>query len=1422
MATNSTSFSNTPQASDDEYRFNEDQASLYGYNSANSYFTWDVMADDLGGKAKKLFSIYGDDSTSTQELWNALKTKDGSGWEYTESGRIRIRDGQIDYQLGQGKTDATFVIKDVQSLNAGQEINDAFTYAIQLGNGTLSYATVSIQITGANDNASISVVGSQDTSVIEAGGVANATPGDASASGTVAVSDVDSGQNTFQAPAPASLIGTYGTFTFVAATGAWTYTLDQTKADVLAAGAQVTDTLTVASLDGTATHNIVVNITGSNDAPTITAEVGSPTLTDTNNTDTFANITGNLDGNDVDAGASLTYSLAAGEDGIGTYGTLTVNADGSYTFVANAAAINALQSGTASDVFNVTVNDGLGGTATTTLTINVSGANDTPTITAEVGSPALADTAAADTFANITGSLDGNDVDAGASLAYSLAAGEDGVGVYGTLTVNQDGTYSFVANAAAINALQGGADSDVFNVTVDDGLGGTASTTLTINVSGANDTPTITAEVGVPTLSDTESADTFADVTGSLDGNDVDTGASLSYSLAAGEDGVGTYGSLTVNPDGSYTFVANAAAINALQGGSDTDVFDVLVDDGLGGTATTTLTINVSGANDKPTITAEVGTPTLADTSVSDTFADISGSLEGNDVDTGATLSYSLAVGEDGIGTYGSLTVKADGTYTFIANAAAINALQNGTDTDVFSVTVDDGMGGTATTTLTINVSGANDTPTITAEVGSPTLADTDDADTFANITGSLDGNDVDTGASLSYSLAAGEDGVGAYGSLTVNPDGSYTFVANAAAINALQGGTDTDVFSVTVDDGMGGTASTTLTINVLGANDTPTITAEIGSPTLADTAAPDTFANVTGTLDGNDVDDGATLSYSLAAGEDGIGTYGTLTVNADGTYNFVANAAAINALPSGNTSDVFNVTVDDGQGATATTTLIINISGANDKPTDLTLLGTTVNENAASAVIGTLTASDVDSGDTHSYTVSDSRFEVVGNQLKLKDGVSLDFEAEHDVNITVTAEDAGGLTYSESFTLTVNDVNEAPTAVALTNTVTSTPENGGAIKVADIGITDDALGTNVLSLSGTDASAFYISGNALYFAGGADFETKSAYNVTVNVNDASVGGTPDASTNFSLSITDVVENVAPVAQNDKWFISDNTTATLSAATALLGNDSDANGDTFRITALSNDGSTWVTDATDGVLDNVINLDTSKGALAINTLTGAISYTTDTQTSDTTDTFYYRVTDNNASPMTDDAQVSISVEDIGTGSTVDTVDLSAQTYQVSYISSGNGGDNLTGGSGLDTFLGGAANDILVGGSGNDLIDGGSGDDQITGNAGNDSIDVSAGNDTVFYTSTLDGNDVLTGFDSNASGGQDVINLDALFDTYGAMSGVRADHVSIVQSGSDTLVRVDTNNTAGTYEMTITLSGVTASTVTVGSDVLLGS
>ena len=106
----------------------------------------------------------------------------------------------------------------------------------------------------------------------------------------------------------------------------------------------------------------------------------------------------------------------------------------------------------------------------------------------------------------------------------------------------------------------------------------------------------------------------------------------------------------------------------------------------------------------------------------------------------------------------------------------------------------------------------------------------------------------------------------------------------------------------------------------------------------------------------------------------------------------------------------------------------------------------------------------------------------------------------------------------------TIASANQAPTAVVLNNPVNAIAENTSTttrIKVADIAITDDALGINVLSLSGNDAIAFEIDSNALYLKANTslDFETKSSYAVSVEVDDATVGSTPDASTNFILAV---------------------------------------------------------------------------------------------------------------------------------------------------------------------------------------------------------------------------------------------------------------------------------------------------------------
>src|SRR5439155_905291 len=135
-------------------------------------------------------------------------------------------------------------------LTAGQVVHD---HLIVTSFDDTATHDLDVTITGSNDNATISVSASEDTAVVEAGGVANATLGDPSASGTLTAHDVDT--LSLHDPLPISLAGTYGTYTFNPTTGVWGYTLSQSLADPLTAGQVVHDHLSVTSFDGTASFD---------------------------------------------------------------------------------------------------------------------------------------------------------------------------------------------------------------------------------------------------------------------------------------------------------------------------------------------------------------------------------------------------------------------------------------------------------------------------------------------------------------------------------------------------------------------------------------------------------------------------------------------------------------------------------------------------------------------------------------------------------------------------------------------------------------------------------------------------------------------------------------------------------------------------------------------------------------------------------------------------------------------------------------------------------------------------------------------------------------------------------------------------------------------------------------------------------------
>ena len=148
---------------------------------------------------------------------------------------------------------------------------------------------------------------------------------------------------------------------------------------------------------------------------------------------------------------------------------------------------------------------------------------------------------------------------------------------------------------------------------------------------------------------------------------------------------------------------------------------------------------------------------------------------------------------------------------------------------------------------------------------------------------------------------------------------------------------------------------------------------------------------------------------------------------------------------------------------------------------------------------------------------------------------------------------------------LKVQAINAAPTAVLLSDTTPTLPENTATakrIEMADIDVTDDELGINVLSLSGDDAAFFELDGNVLFLRSGTvlDFESKASYLVKVNVDDSSVGATPDAIATFILTVTDVNEPPTVRLTNLVLTLPENTSTASSIRVAQITIDDDALG----------------------------------------------------------------------------------------------------------------------------------------------------------------------------------------------------------------------------------------------------------------------
>lgn len=251
------------------------------------------------------------------------------------------------------------------------------------------------------------------------------------------------------------------------------------------------------------------------------------------------------------------------------------------------------------------------------------------------------------------------------------------------------------------------------------------------------------------------------------------------------------------------------------------DSFTYTISDRLGATASSTVNVTIVGVNDAPVTTADDATPLQEDvalTAVGNVLAN------DTDVDQGTIL----AVRNPGVfaGTYGQLTLAADGTYAYTLDNAslAVQSLAEGqVVTETFSYEATDGLVATPST-LTVTITGTNDVPV--------TVVDTASVQEDLSITASgnvlSNDSDVDQGTVLSVTDAGVRQGN--YGQLTLNTDGSYKYdVANTTIAVQSLGRTAqvSEHFDYSVTDGNVGVAGG-LDVYLNGTNDAPILEAPL------------------------------------------------------------------------------------------------------------------------------------------------------------------------------------------------------------------------------------------------------------------------------------------------------------------------------------------------------------------------------------------------------------------------------------------------------------------------------------------------------------------------------------------------------------------------------------------------------------------
>ncbi len=1025
---------------------------------------------------------------------------------------------------------------------------------MQDADGDTSPATLTITITGANDSASVvtAQTSGPDGTVYESGlnpDGSNAAANTETTSGTFTVSASDgiasvviggSSYTLAQLQAFATTNGVVntgqGVLTLTGYTGdatggtiSYSYTLSATIDNdsiiptgndaVTAAHFDDSVALTVTGVGGSsASDDLVIRIV--NDAPTASVD-GPYSLTEDGATTV---VSGNVLSNDTSgADAPKAFDAWSGSDttainALNTYGTLTQNADGTWSYALNnaLAATQALTSASnLSYTLHYTMKDADGDTSPATLTITIAGANDSASVvTAQTsgpdgtvyeaglnpdGSNAAADTettsgtftvSASDGIASVV--IGGTSYTLAQLQAFATTNGVVNTG-QGVLTLTG---YTGDAHGGTVNysyTLSATIDNDSIAPTAPDSVDATGfndSVHITVNGTGgttAGDDLVIRAVDDVPAAVNDGPTGVTEDGSSSIGGNvlsndlpGADTPASFVAwsSDTAAITALNTYGTLTQNGDGTWTYVLDntRAATQALTSGSPLSYdLNYTMQDADGDTSSAKLTITITGADDGANVTTAAATGPDATvyehglTSVSDTSETTTGAFTVSASDGIASVeiggsSFTLAqlqafATTNGVVNTGQGVLTLTG-YTGDAHGGTVNysyTLSATIDNDSIAPTAPDSVDATGfndSVHITVNGTGGttagddlviravddvpaavNDGPTGVTEDGS------------SSIGGNVLSNDLpgaDTPASFVAwsSDTAAITALNTYGTLTQNGDGTWTYVLDntRAATQALTSGSPLSYdLNYTMQDADGDTSSAKLTITITGADDGANVT-------TAAATGPDATVYEHGLTSVSDTSETTTGAFTVSASD------GIASVEIGGSSFTLAQLQAFATT---------NGVVNTGQGV-------------------LTLTGYTGDAHG-----GTV---------NYSYTLSAT----IDNDSVIPTGNDAVTAAHFDDSVALTVTGVGGSSASDD--LVIRIVNDAPTAsvdgpYSLTEDAVTTTVSGNVLandtsgadapKAFDAWSGSDTTAINALNTYGTltqnaDGTWSYALNNAL------------------------------------------------------------------------------------------------------------------------------------------------------------------------------------------------------------------------------------------------------------------------------------------------------------------------------------------------------